>query len=243
MTWERVPLTEVTALIREFDPLYGGRLSGVMNYSRVVSLSWFHRSMSALRALDQDSVGIVSGSADEPELRLLRPANVTVLAFDGTPRFDLDRSWADQPGLNFSLTVCNQVLEHVFDPHLAFRNLLHHTRSRGLVYLTIPTVNCIHGEPHFYSAGYHPRFLERLAKQHDLEILGIGAWGTPKYLLHAVSGTWLPSALLGPGYHSAADFRLPSLVFSDGRDPDCPVARAMGFGDVITDCWALFRKR
>ena len=242
MEWQRVSLHEVNSFIKQFDSAYGGRLSRHHNYSRVVSMTWFNKTMNSRGLAEQDSVGVISGSADELELRLIRPKRVTVLAFDGSPTFDLDESWHDQVPLGFSLTLCNQVLEHVFDPHLAFRNLLHHTRSGGLVYITIPTINCIHGEPYFYSSGYHPRFLERLANKHDLEIIGIGAWGTPKYMVHAVSGRWSWQKRLTVGYHSSSDFRFPTLMFSDGRDPECRVATAMGFRETITDCWGLFRK-
>jgi hypothetical protein len=237
-------LAEVQQFIRDFDSLFEGKLSSYYNYSRVVSLAWLHRKLQALGLTQQDSVGVVSGSLGEPELKLLKSTEVRVLSFQNDPRYDLDQSWAGQPPADFSFTMCNQVLEHVFNPHQAFRNLIHHARRPGgLIFVSIPTVNCIHGEPHFYSSGFHPRFLERLARTNDLDVVGISCWGTPKYLLHAVTGVWATNVTLKPGFHGMPDCRFPNLVYSDGRDPSDAFARSMQFGPVITDCWGLFVTR
>jgi SAM-dependent methyltransferase len=180
---------------------------------------------------------------DEPELKLISTDSVSFLNFESDNAYDLDLDWRTRTSSGFSFTICNQVLEHVFNPHVAFGNLVHSTRPGGLIYVTIPTINCIHGEPYFYSSGFHPRFLERLAKEHDLDTVGISSWGSAKYLLHAVSGTWLTDRNLRRGLHSRMDIRLPSFILSDGRDPDCPLSRKMGYKDIITDCWGLFSKK
>lgn len=238
----KVTPEEVQHFIAQHDQTYEGRLSGFYNYSRVVSLTWFEKIVAALNIGEQEHVGIVSGSSDEPELKLLKPQRITLLNFSSDPRYDLDLSWSEQPPQNFSLTLCNQVLEHVFNPHQAFQNLIHHTRHGGLIFVSIPAVNCAHGEPHYYSAGYHPRFLARLAQANGLNLVGLSSWGSIKYLVHAVTGTWPSNSALRPGYQTAADFRFPGLVFSDGRKEDCEYAKAMGFAEVITDCWALYQK-
>ena len=73
----------------------------------------------------------------------------------------------------FSMTMCNQVLEHIFNPQLAFKNLCQQTAPSGYIYVSIPTLNCIHGEPDFFSSGFYPRFLEYLAIENKLEILNM----------------------------------------------------------------------
>lgn len=239
---DKVTPEEVQHFVARHDQTYEGRLSGFYNYSRVVSLTWFEKIVAALNIAEQEHVGIVSGSPDEPELKLLKPQRITLLNFSSDPQYDLDLAWSDQPAQNFSITLCNQVLEHVFNPHQAFRNLIHHTRPGGLIFVTIPAINCVHGEPHFYSAGYHPRFLARLAQANGLNLVGLSAWGSIRYMVHAMTGTWLPNSALRPGYQSVADFRFPNLAFSDGRKEDCEFAKAMGFGEVVTDCWALYQK-
>ena len=160
-------------------------------------------------------------------------AQLTLLNFDGGDEHDLDRSWQDTESLGFSLTLCNQVLEHVFNPHIAFQNLVHHTAVGGYVYVIVPTINCVHGEPYFYSSGFHPRYLERLALDSGLRVAMLGAWGSRRYLLNAVIGNWLTERQLTRGPHRFKDLQFPSEILRDGRKND-PAH--------ITDCWGLFRK-
>jgi len=232
---------DVEAFIGKFDHLYHGRLSGHHHYGRVVSLCWFYHMMNSMRSLNQSYVGVISGDANELEPRLLHYDRIDYLNFRDDSRYDLDLSWKNQAPKHFDITICNQVLEHVFNPHQAFQNLIHHTRPGGLIWISIPTINCIHGEPHFYSSGYHPRFLERLARSNNLEIVGVSHWGSVRFLLHQVTGKWLNFNQLKVGLHTLEDCRFPNYVFSDGRDPNCAYAAAMGFDKIITDCWGLFR--
>lgn len=236
MAWESpyvtppLGLAEISEFIARFDADFGGRLSGFCNYSRVVSLAHFAVLTHGQNLTKQAHIGVVSGSDNELELRFLTSDKLTKLAFE--EGHDLDRPWFDLPSPNYSMTLCNQVLEHVFDPHLAFRNLIHCTCPGGHIYVTIPTINCIHGEPNFYSSGFHPRFLERLAQENGLEILSIGYWGSYKYMVNAVSGYWLAEKQLMIGAKEGG--LNPLLGHVDGRIRD---------DQFITDCWGLFRRR
>jgi len=239
-----IRLAEVDDFIARFDSAYEGKLRRVYNYSRVVSLAWLDRLLGARQLRSHAQVGVISGSGAEPELKLIQYTGLELLNFDQDRRFDLDTDWSSQSPRNFALSLCNQVLEHVFDPHQAFRNVIHHTRpGGGLIFVSIPTINCIHGEPYFYSSGFHPRFLRRLADANQLEVIGLSHWGTPKYMLHAVTGTWLTDENLRPGCHGVHDFRFPNFVFADGRDPDDAFTAAMRISPVITDCWGLFARK
>ena len=148
---------------------------------------------------------------------------------------------------HFSLIICNQVLEHVFNPHLAFKNMLHHLKKSGHIYISLPTLNSIHGEPYFYSSGFHPRFLERIAKENNLSIINIGYWGSKKYLAQAVMGHWLAERDLRPlpfSFKSFLNLSNPLLFFTDGRKCNNHNKKNRFFNKtpIITDCWGLFRK-
>ncbi len=222
---------DVSAFIKAMDDKFEGHLSSVLNYSRVVSLAYFARSVKRLGLASQAHVGVISGSLREWELLFVSPQKVTTIEFDREPANNLDMSWSDSPSKNFSLTICNQVLEHVFNPHVAFRNLVHHTAADGYIYVSIPTINCIHGEPNYYSSGFHPRFLEKLAEENRIELVEVGYWGSYKYMINAVSGYWLSAEQMLPG--STEGVLFPELVAADGR------IRNDRF---MTDCWGLFRK-
>ena len=235
MTWQSphvklsLGLAEISAFIARCDPNFAGRFSGFYNYSRIVALAHFAVLVNQAAITKQAHTGIVSGAADELELNFLASEKLTCLTLE--TGHDLDRSWLDQPSPNFSMTLCNQVLEHVFNPHVAFRNLIHVTRPGGHIYVTIPTINCIHGEPNFYSSGFHPRFLERLALESGLEIVSLGFWGSYKYMVNAVSGYWLAEKQLMIGAKEGG--LNPMLGNVDGRIKD---------DQFITDCWGLFRR-
>jgi hypothetical protein len=234
-------LLQITSFIERHDNLFNGQLLNHLNYSRVVSLAHFENIVSRLDIQKQDHVGVVSGSINDPELKLLSTKLSTILSFEQEPIYDLDQSWLSQHPMNFSFTLCNQTLEHVFNPHVAIKNLVHHTRKNGYLYLSVPTINCIHGEPFFYSSGFHPRFLSRLGQENNLAIIDIGWWGSYKYMINAVSGQWLPDLLLRaeskPLFRHKFKNTKPSPVkipYEDGR---------INQNEHITDCWVLFQKR
>jgi SAM-dependent methyltransferase len=232
-TGSKLGVAEVSQFIADNDRQFDGKLTNYFNYSRVVSLAHFDVLMRAMGLSAQRHVGVVSGSLNEPELKFLQADQVSILNFEDDNAYDLDKSWLLTPGKDFSLTVCNQTLEHVFNPHVAFKNLVHHTAVGGYIYVSIPTVNCIHGEPYFYSSGFHPRFLERLAVECDVEPINIGSWGSYKYMINCVSGKWLPEKALRRGSLTRKSVRLPELIFQDGR---------VNQPKYITDCWGLFRR-
>jgi hypothetical protein len=221
---------DIIHFISIYDSNYGGKLSNVINYSRVVSLAHFAALVSHAGIQEQVHTGIISGSENDPELAFLNSKKLTILNFESDNSYDLDKSWINEPSKNFSITFSNQVLEHVFNPHVAFKNIIHHTAKGGYIWVSIPTINCIHGEPYFYSSGFHPRFLERLGIENNLEILHIGAWGSYKYMIGALSGDWFSASGLLPS--ATKNYLHPELVKVDGTIRD----------NNITDCWALFRK-
>lgn len=157
---------------------------------RVVSLFEFAQLCRRGAFRDVRSVCVVSGSLNEPELAFLDTENY-IISF---PQVNLDEDWK-RLGLVFppcDLVLCNQVLEHIFSPAQALENLRYLVGPKGLIYITVPTINRGHGEPYFYSSGYHPRFLRRLAQNAGLEVLHEGWWGSRLYATVSVAGKWLP---------------------------------------------------
>jgi SAM-dependent methyltransferase len=237
---------DINLFIEAHNCEFDNKLTDFYNYSRVVSLANFARLTQHLGLREQDHVGVISGSLLDPELRFLNPKETTVLSFEVNPTYDLDLPWAEQISKEFSLTICNQTLEHVFNPHFAFKNLLHHTRVGGYLYVSIPTINCIHGEPYFYSSGFHPRFLERLGRENGVETVSLGWWGSYKYQLNAVAGRWLPERLLRAQEKPTLRTRFAYLRRLK-KIPQSPILFAEKEGrlneqEFITDCWALYRK-
>ena len=223
----------VHAFIKSHNDQFEGSLDKRIGYPRVVALHDFYQIAHQLKLTEQEHVGIFSGSLNEPELKLIKAKKITLLNFEDSNTYDLDVDWLDQEPRDFSLTLCNQVFEHIFNPQMALKNIIHHTRPGGHIFISIPTINCIHSDPYFYSSGFHPRFLDRLACESNLLPIMTNHWGSFKYMINAVSGRWLPSKKLRAGLHGLRDLIIPFSMFQDGRKNS---------DKYITDCWGLFQK-
>lgn len=225
---------EVLDFIHRKDASYQGKLKSHYNYSRVVSLAHFER-LVACYGMAGSRVAVVSGTEREPELHLVNPSQVELFNFDPSgDQYNLDKEWV-RGGGGFDLVLCNQVIEHIFSPYQAIRNLITLAKPGGYIYITAPTINGIHGEPYFFSAGYHPRMLERLGEEANLEVIDVGCWGSRKYLLNAVIGNWLTWRQLRRFWFLRHHYNIiiPFDILSDGRA--CSE-------QVITDSWALFKR-
>lgn len=234
----------VAAFIKKNDEIFNKKLTRHFNYSRVACLADFQKITPRFDIGQLPKVAVVSGSPGDPELKILSYENLDILDYDAcSDSYNLDRDWSTADNFMtkggahrcYDFVLCNQVFEHIYSPFQGLKNVSFITRPGGYIWISIPTINCIHGEPYFYSAGYHPRFLHRLGKEAGLECVHIGAWGNKKYLTAAVLGRWLTHDQLRPGFHSKFDFAYPYHALKDGRVNDLS-------GNFITDCWALFKK-
>lgn len=228
---------EVKKWIRLNDKTFNGALSKYHGYNRVVSLFEFDILSKLEGFIDIDRLCVVSGSEDEPEIKFLNPKEIfTTSLEDG---YDLSEDWTSETPLhkkiqsNFNLVMCNQVLEHVPDPLSAFRNVVSLGVSGSYIWVSIPVINRIHSEPNFYSSGYHPRYLKFLADTTGLKTIHIGAWGSLKYKLFAVSRNWPPYRKLRRGLRSNSDFLFPFGMFVDGTKFN---------KKHLIDTWGLFYK-
>ena len=240
----------VLNFIKDYDEEFNKKLTNKFNYSRVVSLSDFHRLIGKMNSNDFSKVVVVSGSLQEPELKFINHEFLDVFDYDEVLNLNnLDDDWEminNSSNINskyykekksiYDFVLCNQVFEHIFSPSQGIKNIHYITKTNGYAWISVPTINCIHGEPYFYSAGYHPRYLHRLCEEAGFEVLHVGAWGNRKYLAYASQGHWLVHDELKIGFRSKLDFAHPYFAIKDGRKNDIR-------GRFITDTWALLRKK
>tara|TARA_B100000787_G_scaffold170204_1_gene164801 strand:- start:179 stop:937 length:759 start_codon:yes stop_codon:yes gene_type:complete len=233
--------------IKNHNTKYDKKLSNYHNFSRVVSLSDFHRLIHQMNLNNFSKVAVVSGSLEEPELKLIKYEHIDILDYEEVSGlFDLDVDWKIINNSNkanskfykegeYNFVFCNQVFEHIFSPIQAIKNIHYITKKNGYAWISVPTINCIHGDPYFYSAGYHPRYLYRLCKESGFEVMHVGAFCSRKYLAHAVQGHWCSHDELKAGFRSKRDFAYPYFAIQDGRK-NCTS------GKFITDTWVLLKK-
>jgi SAM-dependent methyltransferase len=232
----------VINFIKSFNTIFDKKLTNKFSYTRVVLLSDFKRLITEKNLNKFLKVAVISGSLEEPELKFITYKDLDILDFDEVSNvYNLDDDWETSKFYRdkksqYDFVICNQVFEHIFSPSRGIKNIHFITKPNGYVWISLPTINCIHGEPHFYSAGYHPRYLNRLCEEADFEVLHVGAFGNRKYLAYAVQGCWLTHDELKIGFRSKLDLALPYFAIQDGRKNDTR-------GNFITDTWALLRKK
>jgi len=230
----------VKKFIDENNSRFNNKLTQYFNFSRVVCLADFEHQLKRHSLKHFSDVGVISPSDPlDPELHIISYDHLDLLNYDNSNnQYNLDDEWSGSDKYKtikkFDFILCSQVLEHIYSPSQALKNLKYITKTNGYIWVSIPTINCIHGEPYFYSSGYHPRYLARLAKHVGLECLHIGAWGNKKYLASAVLGKWLNHDQLKPSLNKIQEFfKIDAL--KDGRLNDLT-------GNYITDTWALLKK-
>lgn len=217
---------------------FGHKLTRYYNFSRVVCLADFDSILKEKNLKYFSNTAVVSGSIREPELLLINYDRLDVLNYKASSdSYNLDNDWSkmhQDVKDKYNLVICSQVFEHIFSPLAGIKNLSYITQNGGYIWISIPTINCIHGEPFFYSSGYHPRYLYRLANEVGLDILHIGAWGNIRYLNSAVLGKWLTADNLKPSFSKISEI-FKNHTFIDGRSNSLR-------DDCITDTWALLKK-
>jgi SAM-dependent methyltransferase len=265
-------------IVSEFLSKYSNKFNRDMEnaepYTTLVRLASLTHQLSKIQTYFE-TVTVVSGSEDEPDLRIINFDNLHILNYEknsidtrvdqnepkifknkidktfSNKRFDIDKSWKDLEVPRSDLVICNQVFEHIYNPHQAIQNLKKVAKKGGYILVSIPSINCIHSEPYYYTSGYHPRFLERLAKDNDLSICFLEYWGSLKYMMHKIAGRFRTFKSLGIGIHDKSDLRFPSLIFVDGRvnENDLPLILKLQkyhydlppTTHIIDECWALLK--
>jgi hypothetical protein len=136
-----------------------------------------------------ERVAIVGGSSKDPEVLVLNEIYPnSVINYLGIDNYGLEANWVEfdlnEPSVlshEYDLIVCSQVLEHVWNMHQTFKNLVNLVRPNGLIWLNCPTSNIAHGSPEYYSAGYTPEYLEKNMAKHSITSIASGVIGSKRY--------------------------------------------------------------
>ena len=135
------------------------------------------------------SVAVVGGGLDEPELRILESKIRITSDFFGIDAQDIPKENFTFLDLNkhaeletsYDLVICSQVLEHIWNHEMAFKNLTNLVKETGLIWIGCPASNYAHGSPHYYSAGFSPKFVTGHLESLGFRILLEEAIGSKRY--------------------------------------------------------------
>ncbi len=141
-------------------------------------------------------------SSPDPELLLLNPQSIIEFNYEDDGSGDLHalhpQTTELPPGTygRFDFVLISQVLEHLWDPVLALRNLLGALRPGGYLFASAPALNIQHLTPmHFFH--YTPMGLAMAVTRAGFEIVHTGQWGNIDYEVKLFSRTkWLGYKML-----------------------------------------------
>jgi hypothetical protein len=119
-------------------------------------------------------VAVVGGSLDDHEVSQVRQLfpKITIDIYG----IDLEQNLMNlnMPPLrrkNYDLVLCTNVLEHVFNHENFAENLLSLLEVDGKIWCCFPFNDMYHGAPLYFSAGFHPAYVESLFARHGGETL------------------------------------------------------------------------
>lgn len=149
-------------------------------------------------------MAVVSGSENEPELSILSTdVHFEYLSFHANPElFDLCKDWTQASWSSYrwkyDLVLCEQVLEHLIDPKKAIENLSLLVKPGGWLHVSVPAINNLHGEPHFFYSGFATEALENWLESAGLAVQEATSWDSSKGSRMYSTCDWSPLAESGP---------------------------------------------
>ena len=138
------------------------------------------------------SIAVVGGSANEPELEIFQNNKNLVVHFYGIDSnvgsqdftyLDLNLSPNQDNGfsnMKYDLILCSQVLEHIWDIKQGLETLAQLATNNGLIWVACPASNYAHGSPSYFSAGYQPELISNLLEKQGIKIFSKGCLGSKR---------------------------------------------------------------
>lgn len=139
-------------------------------------------------------VAVVGGSSKDPEvmsISKLSPGaefhyfNLSNDCNDNNFHFlDLNKGLNQKKNsLKFDLVLSSQVIEHIWNHDSYFRSLVELTNEMGIIWVSCPKSNMVHGAPDYFSAGFTASYLARNLERYGCEILLQSEVGNKRYYL------------------------------------------------------------
>jgi hypothetical protein len=134
-------------------------------------------------------VAVVGGSQRDPEVEWVRRQfRDCAVQFFGIDQGDinpaqfthLDLNEPYSAGNTYDLVHCAHVLEHLWNVQQAIATLVKLCSPGGLIWVNCPASSYAHGSPDYYSAGYQPELIQRLAILEGAQLVESGTIGSSR---------------------------------------------------------------
>lgn len=81
------------------------------------------------------------------------------------------------PDESFDVVLCTEVIEHIPNPLLAFKEFSRILKPNGILLLTAPFCSISHYTPYYYATGFSPYYYQVHLPEYNFEIVEISANG------------------------------------------------------------------
>ena len=155
-----------------------------------------------MRQLDSIRIAILGGSLQDPEISLLSEdfilERVEFLGIDSANIGDCAFQYLDfnevatkRSALNIDLAICTGVVEHLWNLDGMFKNFQMLVPDSALLWVSFPVSQIPHGSPEWYSSGYNPEMISKLAELNGFTCLDSGHLGNRRnYLFRHLLHLW-----------------------------------------------------
>jgi SAM-dependent methyltransferase len=148
------------------------------DFPRVIALLEFEKFIKERNIISKNALAI--NGENDPEWHYLQTEKITPINYiDNPSNFDLNNLILDRNDFDFAM--CNQTLEHVYDPITCLENIYKYMKKGGIIYLNMPGNSIPHDTPiHFYT-GFTAAGVGAIVQAAGFKILSIGHWGNQEY--------------------------------------------------------------
>ncbi|MTA48441.1 MAG: hypothetical protein F2565_00345 [Actinobacteria bacterium] len=138
-----------------------------------------------------ETVAVIGASNSDPEIIELKKKKnfeLTTYGIDAEADHQLDLNIQTESKIKYDLILCSQVLEHLYDVKSGLVNLVNLMDKDSLLWIGCPASNMSHGSPYYFSAGYQPELITKLAEGLSLQSIVYGRVGTKRnyFMIHAL---------------------------------------------------------
>lgn len=184
---------------------------------RIISLLEF-KEFADKNNFTFDRVLSING-ANDPEFQYVNYKHIENYNYlDDTIKYDLHNLNLNESefyAAGFDFFMCNQTLEHVYDPCLVLRNVRRVLRSGGIFYCNVPSFSMAHDTPHHHYMGITPVGLGCIVQQAGFKILDIGFWGNTEYINVMMNNNIWPDFRRVKNYKSEKNKEVISWIFAE----------------------------
>jgi SAM-dependent methyltransferase len=156
------------------------------DFPRVIALlefkEWFDDNPTFFNSV------LLFDGMDDPEMQFTEYKYCANYEYGKSAGYDLHT--LNLPKKDYDFAMCNQTIEHLYDPIRCLKNIYDHLKIGGMFYANVPVNNIPHSTPFHFYTGITPTGLGVMFKLAGFDILRIGQWGNREYLMKSYESLW-----------------------------------------------------